>query len=569
MENKYDFGGWATRYNTPCSDGRTILPTAFKHLDGVKVPLVWNHKFDGPDHVIGHAILKHTDAGVYSYCSFNDNETAQTAKNLVKHGDITALSIFANKLKQDGGRVLHGEIREVSLVLAGANPGACIQEVMMHNDTDETSATIFNDETELDLEISHSDQNEEATEELEHADKEKTVEEVYNAMSDEQKAVVAIIAEKMLEDDYENNNQEDDEEDNNMKHNVFEQNKDNLGGDLKHSEFVAESIKNAKKYGSLKESFLAHAETYGITNIGELFPAETLVGNEPTIYDRDQTWVDIVFNGTKKSPFSRLKAMFADTTADAARAKGYETAKLKKEEVFSLFKRTTSPTTIYKKQKLDRDDILDITDFDVVAFMKREMRMKLNEEIARAILIGDGRDALSEDKIKEANIRPIYNDSDLYTIKAVLGTVGSLGKAHEFIKTVIKAMAEYEGEGTPTLFVEPSMLSDMLLIEDSTGRFIYENESVLAKNLRVKEIVPVPVMKGLKRNAGDGKTHNVLGVVVNVADYTVGADKGGQVSMFEDFDIDYNQQKYLIETRCSGALLKPKTAITIEEVVSI
>lgn len=564
MEIKYDFGGWATRYNTPCSDGRTILPTAFKHLDGAKVPLVWNHKFEGPDHVIGHAILKHTDAGVYSYCSFNDNETAQTAKNLVKHGDITALSIFANRLKQDGGRVLHGEIREVSLVLAGANPGACIQEVMIHNDVDETSATIYNDETELDLQLAHSDQYEYVDEDLEHADEPKTVEEVYNAMSDEQKAVVAIIAEKMLEND---DQEENDEEDNNMKHNVFEQ-ANNDGGDvLKHTECLVESIKDVKKYnGSLRDSFLAHASSYGIDNIGLLFPDPMAVTNEPTFISRDQSWVAGFFNALKKSPFSRLKSIYADITADEARAKGYITGNLKMEEFFGLMKRTTSPTTIYKKQKLDRDDVLDITDFDVVAWLKKEMRMMLDEEIARAVLIGDGRLASSPDKIKESNIRPIYNDEDLFTIKAAIGTPGAMGEAQEIIKTIIKTMSKYEGKGTPNLYIDPEQLSDMLLLTDTTGKFIYPDETVLAKTLRVKEIIPVPLMKGLVRPTSDGKTHTVLGVIVNPSDYTIGADRGGNVAMFDDFDIDYNQQKYLIETRCSGSLLQPKTAITIEKV---
>lgn len=567
---KYDFGGWVTKYNVACSDGRTISHNAFKHNDNQLVPLVWNHNYDGPESVIGNVTLKHNDDGVYGYGSFNETDAAKTAKNLVAHGDITALSIFANRLQQKGNYVLHGEIREVSLVLAGANPEASIQEVLVHGALDESAAIIYNDEKEL--ELFHADQNEDdevvdEPEDITHAEdnleepKAKSVADIYAGMTEDQKAVVAIVAEKLLE--------ENDEEEEDMKHNVFEQNKDGKNEDtLKHSEFINESIKDAKKFGSLKESFLAHAESYGITNIGELFPDPKNVTNEPTFIDRDQTWVMKFFNATKKSPFSRLKAIYADITADEARARGYITGKLKKEEVISLLKRTTSPTTVYKKQKLDRDDIVDITDFDVVSWLKREMRGKLEEELARAMLIGDGRSSVSEDKIKEANIRPIYNDSDLYTIKAEIGTPGSQGKAHAFIKSVIKAFDDYEGEGVPTLYVEPGMLSDMLLIEDNNGRFIYENESVLAKTLRVKEIVPVPVMKGLKRDAGDSKTHNVLGIVVNPSDYTVGADKGGAVSMFDDFDIDYNQYKYLIETRCSGSLLKPKTAITIEEVTA-
>lgn len=558
---KYDFGGWATKYNVACSDGRTISNNAFKHCDEQQVPLVWNHNYNGPDSVIGKAVLKHAEDGVYAYCEFNENDTAKTAKNLVVHGDITALSIYANKLQQNGGYVLHGDIKEVSLVLAGANPGASIQEVLVHGDLDESAAVIYNDGD--DIELWHSD---EPPVKKEEPKADKTVAEIYSEMTDEQKRAVAIIADELLNEE---KPEKKDVEDDKMKHNVFDQNQDNQGAELKHAEFVAESIKDAAaKRCSLKESFMAHADQYGITNIDELFPVEKNIQNEPTFIDRDQTWVGKFFNATKKSPFSKLKAMYADITADDARALGYIKGNLKKEEVFSLLKRTTSPTTVYKKQKLDRDDIIDITDFNVVDWMKREMRGKLNEEIARAMLVGDGRSALSEDKIKEDKVRPIYNDSDLYTIKAAIGTAGVKGKAHEFIKTVIKSMAEYEGEGVPSLYIHPDMLSDMLLIEDANGRFIYENESVLARTLRVKEIIPVPVMKGLKRDAGDSKNHYVLGIVVNPADYTVGADKGGAISMFDDFDIDYNQYKYLMETRCSGSLLKPKTAITIEEVTA-
>ena len=552
MTMKYDFGGWATKYNIACSDGRTILNDAFKHCDGMQIPLVWNHNYSGPDSIIGKATLKHADVGVYAYCEFNENETAKTAKNLVVHGDITALSIYANKLKQDGGKVLKGDIKEVSLVLAGANPGASIQEVLAHGENDESGAMIYNDEEEL--EIVHSDSAEES---LQHEDQNgKTVGEIYNSMTEEQKKVVAYIADQLIRESI--------EEESNMKHNVFEQNNTE---ELKHGEFLAASLKDAKKYGSLKESFIAHAATYGIEDIESLFPNEHALNNEPQIIDRDQDWVAKFFNGTKKSPFSRLKAVYADVQGNDARALGYVKGNLKKEEVFGLLKRTTQPTTVYKKQKLDRDDILDITDFDVVTFLKKEMRGKLEEELARAMLIGDGRDPITQadDKIKENCIRPVFNDSDLYCIKAEVGPAGEKGKAHEVIKAVIRAMADYEGKGVPTLFCEPSVLADMLLIEDHNGRFIYENEAVLARTLRVKEIVPVPVMKGLKRKDKEGKMHNVMAIVVNPADYTVGADKGGQVSMFEDFDIDYNQQKYLIETRCSGALLAPKTAITVEE----
>ena len=551
---KYDFGGWATKYNIACSDGRTILNDAFKHCDGMQIPLVWNHNYSGPDSIIGKATLKHADVGVYAYCEFNENETAKTAKNLVIHGDITALSIYANKLKQEGGRVLKGDIKEVSLVLAGANPGASIQEVLAHGENEEGGAMIYNDEEEL--EIVHSDSAEET---IQHEDQNgKTVGEVYNSMTEEQKKVVAYIADQLIRESI--------EEESNMKHNVFEQNQEN--NEMKHSEILEESLKDAKKYGTLKESILAHAATYGIEDIESLFPEEHALNHEPHIIDNDQSWVAKFLNNTKKSPFSRLKAVHADTRDDKARALGYVKGNLKKEEVFSLLNRTTSPQTVYKKQKLDRDDILDITDFDVVAFMKKEMRMKLEEELARAMLIGDGRDpiAAGNDKIKENHIRPVFNDSDLYTIKAELPTsVHKLGEAHDVIRTVIKAMAEYEGKGQPMMFVHPDLLADMLLIEDENGRFIYENEAVLARTLRVREIVPVPLMKGLTRKDKESVVHDVKAIIVNPADYTVGADKGGQVAMFEDFDIDYNQQKYLIETRCSGSLMQPKTAICVEK----
>lgn len=551
---KYDFGGWATKYNIACSDGRTILNDAFKHCDGMQIPLVWNHNYSGPDGIIGKATLKHADVGVYAYCEFNENDTAKTAKNLVVHGDITALSIYANKLKQDGGKVLKGDIKEVSLVLAGANPGASIQEVLAHGENEEGGAMIYNDEEEL--EIVHSDSAEES---IQHEDQNgKTVGEVYNSMTEEQKKVVAYIADQLIRESI--------EEESNMKHNVFEQNQEN--NEMKHSEILEESLKDAKKYGTLKESVLAHAATYGIEDIESLFPEEHALNHEPHIIDNDQSWVAKFLNNTKKSPFSRLKAVHADTRDDKARALGYVKGNLKKEEVFSLLNRTTSPQTVYKKQKLDRDDILDITDFDVVAFMKKEMRMKLEEELARAMLIGDGRDPITagNDKIKENHIRPVFNDSDLYTIKAELpGVAHKLGEAHDVIRTVIKAMAEYEGKGQPMMFVHPDLLADMLLIEDENGRFIYENESVLAKTLRVKEIIPVPLMKGLTRKDKESVVHDVKAIIVNPADYTVGADKGGQVAMFEDFDIDYNQQKYLIETRCSGSLMQPKTAICVEK----
>lgn len=552
---KYDFGGWATKYNIKCADGRTISHAAFVDQDGAKVPLVWNHNHQGPDGVIGHAVLKHADVGVYAYCSFNETETAKTAKDLVVHGDITALSIFANKLKSEGGSVKHGTIRELSLVLAGANPGASIQEVLAHSDDDTVSAVIYCDED--DIELSHSDTEDEGEEEvIEHADdSEETIADIYNTMNEKQKNVVAIIADQLL-------NQEV-EEDESMKHNVFE-NK-NEGAEIKHSQILAEAMADVKKHnGSLKESLEHSATAYGIEDIGELFPVEKNVQNEPMFIDRDQTWVGPFLNGVKKSPFSRLRAVYADITGDDARALGYVKGNLKKEEVFGLLTRTTSPTTIYKKQKLDRDDIIDITDFNVVNWLKGEMRGKLNEEIARAMLIGDGRSASSPDKIKEANIRPIVSDSDLYTIKYAM-PANSSNVAKDFIKACLKARVDYEG-ANPTLYTTEEFLADMLLIEDANGRFIYDSEATLCKTLRVKQIVCVPVLKGFQRPTTDSKYHYVNGILVNPADYTLGADKGGQVSMFDDFDIDYNQYKYLMETRCSGSLLKPKTAIVIEQV---
>lgn len=551
----YDFGGWATSYNQQCSDGRVILPGAFKHQDGGVYPLVWNHNYDSPDSIIGKAYLKHTDKGVYAYGKFNDTDTAQTAKTLVSHGDITSLSIYANKLKQQGNMVVHGEIKEVSLVLAGANPGASIQEVIKHGEINNEEAILYNDEDELEIfdneHLSHSEEDEK-----EEPKTDKTVEEVYKTFNDDQKKAMAIIIDQLMGEEIQN---EDNEEDPNMKHNIFEQNETDT---LSHSEILNESLAEAKKYGSLKESVISHSEAYGIEAIETLFPEAHNVNNAPEFIDRDQSWVGSFLAGCKKSPFSRLKCIYADITADEARALGYTKGNLKKEEVFGLLKRVTSPTTVYKKQKLDRDDILDITSFDVVSWIKAEMRGKLNEELARAILIGDGREAHSPDKIKETCIRPIASDEELFNIKVRIPnavTTNDLPKT--FIKEIKKAMADYEGAGVPNMYINSSMLSELLLIEDNNGRFIYNTAEDLAKTLGVKKIESVPVMKDVKVNTSD----NLLAIIVNPNDYTIGADKGGQVSMFDDFDIDYNQQKYLMETRCSGSLLKPKTAITISK----
>ena len=559
-KNKYDFAGWATKYGIGCSDGRTILKGAFAHCDEVVVPLVWNHTYDKPENVIGNAKLVNSDEGVYTYCSFNDTSTAETAKSLVKHGDITSLSIYANHLKQAGNIVMHGDIKEVSLVLAGANPGASIQEVLVHGEISEDEATIYNDPEGL--ELWHEDVDEELEEELED-DSNETIADIYNSMTEKQKKAVAAIIDQLADDDEpssEDNNQNKGEIE--MKHNVFDQNEENK--ELRHFDFEA-TMKDAKRCGSLKEAFLAHAQDYGIKDIETLFPEAKNIYNEPEFIKRDTGWVAGFLAGTHKSPFSKIKAMYADITADEARAKGYIKGKLKKEEVFSLLKRTTEPTTIYKKQKLDRDDIIDITDFNVVAWIKKEMRIMLDEEIARAMLVGDGRSSVSEDKIKESCIRPIYNDADLYTIKFAMNSSAS-NEAKEFIRSCIKSRDDYEGSGNPNLYTTEDVISDLLLIEDANGRFIYDSIATLARTLRVNQIIPVPVMKGLTRtDAEESKTYDVKAIIVNPNDYWVGADKGGQISMFDDFDIDYNQYKYLMETRCSGSLVKPKTAITIEK----
>ena len=566
-KNKYDFAGWATKYGVGCSDGRTILKGAFAHCDEIVVPLVWNHTYDKPENVIGNAKLINSDEGVYTYCSFNDTSTAETAKSLVKHGDITSLSIYANHLKQAGNIVMHGDIKEVSLVLAGANPGASIQEVLVHGEISEGEATIYNEPEGLELwheDVDEEPEVEEEPEDIKHEDdSNETIADIYNSMTEKQKKAVAAIIDQLADDDEpssEDNNQN--KGDSEMKHNVFDQNEENK--ELRHFDFEA-TMKDAKRCGSLKEAFLAHAQDYGIKNIETLFPEAKNIYNEPEFIKRDTGWVAGFLNGTHKSPFSKIKAMYADITADEARAKGYIKGKLKKEEVFSLLKRTTEPTTIYKKQKLDRDDIIDITDFNVVAWIKKEMRIMLDEEIARAMLIGDGRSSVSEDKIKENCIRPIYNDADLYTIKFAMNSLAS-NEAKEFIRSCIKSRDDYEGSGNPNLYTTEDVISDLLLIEDANGRFIYDSIATLARTLRVNQIIPVPVMKGLTRtDAVESKTYDVKAIIVNPNDYWVGADKGGQISMFDDFDIDYNQYKYLMETRISGSLVKPYSAIVIEK----
>lgn len=576
---KYDFSGWATRNNIKCSDGRTILKDAFKQHDGQTVPLVWNHQHNESANVLGHAVLENRDEGVYAYCTFNDTEAGKNAKLLVEHGDVTALSIYANQLKQKGSNVMHGTIREVSLVLAGANPGAFIDSVIRHGEFCEDEAVIYTGE-ELTLQHADdkpSDKEDKVDEKDEKGDgkvdkNEKTIKDVVDSMSEEQKNVLYALVGQALEgkemaqsaiEENENNIDENGGEQE-MKHNVFEgretENKDVLSHDA-----METILKDAKRYGSLKESFLAHAESYGIKDIEWLFPDAKNVNMPPDFIKRDDSYVQKVMRGVHHVPFSRIKSMHADITADEARAKGYMKGKRKKEEVFTLLKRTTTPTTIYKKQKLDRDDVVDITDFDVVAWLKMEMRMMLDEEIARAILVGDGRLADSDDKINETCIRPISTDDDLYCVKAPVAVAAAATEddiAKAFIKTVIKSRKEYKGSGSPTLFTTEDVITNCLLLEDKNGRVIYDTVDKLATALRVKEIVAVEVMEGAKTKI-ETVEKPLMAIMVNLVDYYVGADKGGAVNMFDDFDIDYNQQKYLMETRCSGALIKPYSAVAV------
>lgn len=582
-----DFSGWATRNDLKCSDGRVIRRDAFKHDDGIKVPLVWNHQHNDPRNVLGHAWLENRPEGVYTYGFFNDSESGEIGKILVKHGDICALSIYANQLQQRGCDVLHGEIREVSLVHAGANPGAFIDSMLKHGENSDDEAIIY---TGMPLYLSHSDadkqedkaddgekketsEKKDDPEKKTDSDEEKTVADVINSMTEEQKNVMYAMIGRAMDDQGESDPESEDNNDddskggtNTMKHNVFDKDdrqKENVlvhsDGSEVSSEEISTIFGDIKRYGSLKDSVLAH----GIDNVDYLFPDAQTLANTPEFIQRDTGWVKKVMSGVHHTPFSRIKSIFADITEDDARAKGYFKGKLKKEEVFGLLKRTTTPTTVYKKQKMDRDDVVDITDFDVVAWLKSEMRMMLDEELARAYLIGDGRLASSDDKINEQNIRPIFKDEELYTIQATVSVQSSAtedDKAREFIRTAIKARKKYKGSGQPTLYTTEDILTDCLLLTDTTGRDLYTDVAQLAKKLRVKEIVTVPVMEGVNGKNGGA----LMGIIVNLADYNVGADRGGAVNMFDDFDIDYNQQKYLIETRCSGALIKPYSAIALE-----
>ena len=589
MAIDYDCSGWATKANTRCYDGLTIAPDAFKECDGKTVPMVYNHDHSSVDNVIGHCLLKNRPQGVYCYAKFNDTDTGRTAKACVENGDLNAFSIYANGLQKVGKTVKHGFIREVSLVLAGCNPGALIDEVVKHSadeDYDEGEAFIYNDEGLSlthgmdpdgnpleELTYSADDGNDTKQEDAGMADEKKdgkTLEEVYNSMTDEQKECCHALVGLAMEEADGDDGEDDGKEDMTVKHNVFDH--DTSETVLKHSiDDINTVIKGAKSSGTMKAAFensditgeeLAYL-SHGIDNVEWLFPDDKVLDNPPRIIDKDQTWVGKVMSAVHHIPFSRFKSMFADMTEEDARAKGYIKGNFKKEQVFGLLRRSTSPTTIYKKQKMDRDDVIDITSFDVVAWLKSEMRLKLNEEIARAILIGDGRPAASEDKVDENCIRPVFNDADLFTIKVQVSTTGLNSVEDKYkaaIKSILRSRKEYKGAGSPTLFTTEDALTEMLLLEDTIGHALYADEAALARKLRVSNIVTVPQMEGMKGAKGG----DLFGIIVNLSDYTVGADKGGAVSMFDDFDIDFNAMKYLIETRCSGALTTPYSAIAVE-----
>ncbi|MGA6361866.1 phage major capsid protein [Faecalibacterium prausnitzii] len=583
----YDCSGWATKANTKCYDGLTIAEDAFKGCSGQTVPMVYNHDHSSLDNVIGHALLENRKGGVYAYAKFNDTPTGQTAKKCVENGDLNAFSIWANGLQKAGQVVKHGVIRELSLVLAGCNPGALIQEVVKHSadnmDDEGCEAFIFNDPGSLSLEhgmdpegnpleeavLAHSDDNKEDGKMAEETNG-KTLEEVYNSMTDEQKECCHALVGLALEEQ-DGDGGEDEEDESGMKNNVFDKDAGKQTV-LKHSiDDINSIIKGAKTSGTLKAAFdnagVEQGEidelSHGIDNIDWLFPEDHLLDTTPRIIDKPDDWVSVVMGGVKHIPFSRFKSMFADLTPEDARAKGYVKGNYKIEEVFGLLRRSTGPTTVYKKQKLDRDDVNDITSFDVVSWLRNEMRYKLNRELALAYILGDGRQAASEDKIDENCIRPIFNDADLFTIKVQVATTG-LSKVEDkykaFIKQVIRSRKEYRGSGTPAMFTTEDALTEMLLLEDGMGRPLYADEAALARKLRVSKIVTVPEMDGRKGAKGG----DLAAVIVNLSDYTVGADKGGAVSMFDDFDIDYNAMKYLIETRCSGALTTPYSAMAIE-----
>ena len=572
MSKEYDFQGWATRSNIRCSDGLTIMPDAFKHNTGKKVPIIWNHDHGDPTNVLGYGILEHKNGGVWVKGVFNDTEKGQTAKELTQSGDIDSLSIFAAQLRKVGQQVADGDIKEVSLVLAGANPEAKIETVLSHSDdgTEDAYIHFIGEDNRLIIPsiLRHSDEEEDEEEES------MGLEEILGTLNEEQQEAVAFLLEQVVaepeedDDDYDDDDEYDydDEEDyEDMKHSYFSG--DNMGETLMHSEEIMLAIDDGKRIGKMSESFLAH----GITNLEVMFPDAMDALNGPVVKSREMTWVQHVMSHTHHSPFARIKTVVADITADEARAKGYIKGHLKKEEVFSMLKRTTSPTTVYKKQKMDRDDVIDITGYDVLMFLKAEMRVMLDEELARAFLVGDGRLVDNEDKIKEDCIRPIWKDADLYTVKvktAAAPTDRGEKRAKEFIDAVIRSRKLYKGSGSPTGYITEDVLTECLLIKDTTGRDIYDDVDKLAKKLRVSELVTVPVMEGLTR-VQDTKTYELLGLIVNLTDYNVGTDKGGEVNFFDDFDIDYNAQKYLIETRCSGALVRPFAALAVEQEVTV
>lgn len=604
----YDFSGWATKSNIKCSDGRTIMNNAFKDNDGQKVPLVWNHQHDDPNEVLGHALLENRADGVYAYCKFNDTESGRTAKELVRNGDVDKLSIFANKLKTVANNVIHGCIREVSLVLAGANPGAYIDSVVMHGEGSEMEeeGVIYTDE-KIDI-LQHSDEESDSSEkedpkEMEEEKKEqdeknnkeekdeKTVKEVFDTLNEEQKeAVYAIVGQaiedskKANDDNKDDDNKDDDKnddssnkEENNkdkgdsevMKHNVFD--KDDNQEVLMHSEIINDAVREAKKYGSMKESFIAHAEANNMENYEILFPDATELYKEPRVIEEDRSWVAKVMNAVKHTPFSRVKTTFGRMSETEARAKGYIKGTLKTDVKMSFLNRVTTPTTVYIKNDIDRDDVIDITDFDIVAWQKREMRKNLDKELALAMLLGDGRNVSDPNKINEQHIRPVLTDNEMYTIQYTVKDGVDYNNANNshsendsvtkgVVRAAIKSRKEYKGSGHPSFYTTEDLLTEMLLIEDQNGRLIYDSIQKLCTALRVDEIITIPEMEGEAYK-------DIYGIIVNMNDYTAGADKGGSVNMFDDFDIDYNQMKYLMETRMSGALVVPYSAIVLKKEV--
>lgn len=565
---KPDFSGYATRYNIRCDDGRIIQHGAFSNCNGKKVPVVYNHRHGSINDVLGHAYLRERPDGVYAEGYFNDTPAGKTAKTVLSHGDIGSLSILANQLIQKGPAVTRGNILELSVVLAGANPGATIDntsELVVHGSLTDDDSFYFDcfDAISVGDSLEHASENSENTASASKEDGGETNEDIFNTLTDKQKNVVyemigiAIDSASQMQDEEEPAAATKNEESETVKHSVFDNQSESVHTDTYTAEDEAACLSDVKRYGSLRESCLAH----GITNITYAFPEARLLNPTPGLISRNMDWVSHVMSGVHRTPFANIKSIFADITGDDARALGYVKGNLKKEEVFTMLKRTTSPTTVYKKQKIDRDDLIDISDFDMVGFIKSEMRLMLEEELARAILVSDGRLASSDDKIKEANIRPISKEEELFVVKAKVSGTTDDDFAKDFIRQCILSRKDYKGSGSPDLFVTEDTLAKMLLLTDNDGRDMYTDEAQLAKKIRVNRIVTVPVMEGAK----DADGNDVCGIVVNLKDYNVGADRGGAVNMMEDFDIDYNAQKYLIETRCSGALTVPYSAIILSK----